>query len=128
MIRLLHCLIVMGLVGAAGYVYDIKYRSISEAQRAQKLRNEIAKEKDLIALARADWAKLASPDRIQDLASRHLKMKPVASTRFGDVSMLPERPKPVDAIGDILQAIPDLQSNDVTIPDQTATGSVEQPQ
>lgn len=127
MIRLLHCLIVMGLVGTAGYVYDIKYRSISEAQRAHKLRNEIVREKDLIALARADWAKLASPDRIQDLASRHLKMKPVVSTRFGDVSMLPERPKPADPIGDILQTLPDLQSETI-IPDQTATGSVEQPQ
>jgi cell division protein FtsL len=124
MLRLLHCLMVMGLLAAAGYVYDIKYRSTAEAQQAQKLRNEIRAEKDRIATARADWAKLASPDRVQELAQRHLKMKSVDPRRFGSVGILPERPKPADPIGDILQNLP--QSNPQT--DQTPTGSVEQQQ
>jgi cell division protein FtsL len=124
MLRLLHCLMVMGLLAAAGYVYDIKYRSTAEAQQAQKLRNEIRAEKDRIATARADWAKLASPDRVQELAQRHLKMKPVDPRRFGSVGILPERPKPTDPIGDILQNLP--QSNPQA--DQTPTGSVEQQQ
>ncbi len=46
MLRLLHCLMVMGLIASAGYVYDIKYRATAEAQQAQKLRNEIRAEKD----------------------------------------------------------------------------------
>jgi cell division protein FtsL len=124
MLRLLHCLMVMGLLGAAGYVYDIKYRATGEAQQAQKLRNEIRAEKDRIASARADWAKLSSPDRVQELATRFLKMKPVEAKRFGSVSVLQERPKPVDAIGNILQNLPPENPND--IPDQTPTGSVEQ--
>ena len=77
MLRLLHCLIVMSLLAAAGYVYDIKYNATREAQKVQKLRNEIRAEKDRIASARAEWAKLSSPDRIQELAVRYLKMKPV---------------------------------------------------
>lgn len=125
MLRLLHCLMVMGLIASAGYVYDIKYRATAEAQQVQKLRNEIRNEKDRIAQARADWAKLASPDRVQELATRHLKMKPVEAKRFGSVSTLPERPRPTDPIGDILQTLPQPEANN-DVPDQTPTGSVEQ--
>jgi cell division protein FtsL len=124
MLRLLHCLMVMGLLAAAGYVYDIKYRATGEAQQVQKLRNEIRAEKDRIASARAEWGKLSSPDRIQELAVRHLKMKPVEARRFGVVGALPERPKPADAIGDILQQLPPANSNDAS--DEIPTGSVEQ--
>jgi cell division protein FtsL len=126
MLRLLHCLMVLGLIGCAGYVYDIKYRATGEAQQAQKLRNEIRAEKDRISSARAEWARLASPDRIQGLAALHLKMKPTDSRRFGSVAAIIDRPKPVDAIGDILEALP--QSNTQQVPDETPTGSVEQPQ
>jgi cell division protein FtsL len=126
MLRLLHCLMVMGLLAAAGYVYDIKYRATAEAQQVQKLRNEIRAEKDRIASARAEWSKLASPDRVQDLATRHLKMKPVEAKRFGSVSTLPERPKPADPIGDILQTLPPPEANSNNAPDQAPTGSVEQ--
>jgi len=123
MLRLIHCLMVMGLIASAGYVYDIKYRATGEAQQAQKLRNEIRAEKDRIAAARADWSKLSSPERIQDLAARHLKMKSIEPSRFGNISTLPLRPKAGDPIGDILQALPpDAQVNNA--PDQSPTGSV----
>lgn len=124
MLRLLHCLIVMSLLAAAGYVYDIKYNATREAQKVQKLRNEIRAEKDRIASARAEWAKLSSPDRIQELAVRYLKMKPVEAKRFGSISTLPERPKQPDPIGDILQKLPEPQANANT-PDEIQTGSVE---
>lgn len=124
MLRLLHCLMVMGLIACAGYVYDLKYRATGEAQQVQKLRNEISAEKDRIAAARAEWGRLSSPDRIQELAQRHLKMKPIDPRRFGSVGILPERPKPADPIGEILQNLP--QANAEETPDQTPTGSVEQ--
>ena len=126
MLRLLHCLMVMGLLAAAGYVYDIKYRATGEAQQVQKLRNEILAEKDRIASARAEWAKLSSPDRVQELAVRHLKMKPIEAKRFGSVGAVPERPKPADPIGDILQTLPEPQANANEVPDPAPTGSVEQ--
>ena len=125
MLRLLHCLMVMGLIASAGYVYDIKYRATAEAQQVQKLRNEIRNEKDRIATGRAEWSRLSSPDRVQELATQHLKMKPVDSRRFGSVSTLPDRPKPADPIGDILQILPAPQANSEA-PDETPTGSVEQ--
>jgi cell division protein FtsL len=125
MLRLLHCLMVMGLIASAGYVYDIKYRATGEAQQAQRLRIEIRAEKDRIATARAEWGKLASPDRIQDLATRHLKMKSIEPSRFGSIANLPMRPKAGDPIRDILQSLPpETQVNNQSEPDETATGSV----
>lgn len=123
MLRLLHCLMVMGLVASAAYVYDIKYRATGEAQQAQKLREEIRKERDRIATARALWGRLSSPDRIQELAQRHLKMSPVPSTRFGDLALVPERPKPADPIGDILDTLPPPQVNTPNSIDDMLTGS-----
>jgi cell division protein FtsL len=123
MLRLIHCLMIMGLLAAAGYVYDIKYRATGEAQQVQKLRNEIRTEKDRIASARAEWGKLASPDRIQELAERHLKMKPIDPRRFGSVGILPDRPKAADPIGDLLQNMPQANSQE---PDQNPTGSTGQ--
>jgi cell division protein FtsL len=124
MLRLLHCLMVLGLIGCAGYVYDIKYRATGEAQQAQKLRNEIRAEKDRIAQARADWARLSSPDRVQELAARHLKMAPISPRRFGSVAAIPERPVPVDAIGTMLDKLPQVNTQEE--PDRMPTGSVEQ--
>lgn len=123
MLRLIHCLMVMGLLAAAGYVYDIKYRATSEAQQVQRLRNDIRNEKDRIASARADWAKLASPDRIQALAERHLKMKPVDPRRFGSVGILPDKPKAADPIGEMLQNMPQANAQET---DQTPTGAIGQ--
>lgn len=125
MLRLLHCLMVMSLIASAAYVYDIKYRATGEAQQAQRLRNEIRKERDLIASARAQWVRLSSPDRIQALAARHLKMKPIDASRFGTIASLPERPKLADPIGDILEALPQVEANAPAAPDETPTGSVQ---
>lgn len=50
-------------------------------------------------------------------------MKPVEAKRFGSVSTLPDRPKPADPIGDMLQTLPQANVGET---DQTPTGSVEQ--
>ena len=59
---------IAALVLAAAYVYKIKFESTRQAQRVAKLRLEIRREHDAIAALRAEWAKLDSPARIQELA------------------------------------------------------------
>src|SRR5205085_11937101 len=70
--RLLHIVVLAALVLAAADVYKIKYESTLQAERVAKLRGEVRREEDMIATLRADWSKLDRPDRIQDLAQRHL--------------------------------------------------------
>lgn len=107
-LRILHVLSLLVLVGSAVAVYKVKFDSTYEAQRIAKLRNEIRTERDRLALLRAEWTRLAAPQRIQDLASRHLGMKPLQVTRIADLSGLPERPlgpEDGDPIGEFIDRI-----------------------
>ncbi|MFL6798190.1 MAG: hypothetical protein ACJ8F3_12340 [Xanthobacteraceae bacterium] len=92
MMRLINLFVVAALVIAAAHVYKIKFESTRQAQRVVKLRSEIRREQDAIATLRADWAKLDSPSRIQDLARRHLALRPAEPSQFDRLDKLPERP------------------------------------
>lgn len=105
-LRFLHLVVVAALIAAAVAVYEVKYQSTYDAQRVAKLRAEIRAEQENIAALQAQWNRLTAPARIQDLAGRHLGMKPLAVTQFGEFASLPERPAPLgDPIGDIIEAM-----------------------
>lgn len=93
MIRLLNICVIGALVLAAAYVYKIKFESTRQAERVAKLRMEIRREHDAIAALRAEWSKLDNPVRIQELAQRHLPLKPIEATQFDRLDRLPERPR-----------------------------------
>jgi hypothetical protein len=92
--RILHLFVIVALILAAGYVYDIKFEATMQAEQLSKLRGEIRRERDAVAALRADWAKLVSPARIEDLAQRHLPMKPADAFQIDNLANLPERKKP----------------------------------
>jgi cell division protein FtsL len=122
MMRLINICVIVALVLAAADVYKIKFESTRQAQRVAKLRMEIRRENDAIAALRAQWAKLDSPARIQDLARRHLALKPAEARQIDRLDNLPERPPDLvpadepDPIGTMI-AQPELI-------DRSATGSV----
>ncbi len=91
--RLLNIIIAAALLLAAAYVYKIKFESTVQAERAAKLRAEIAREHDAIAALRAEWSQIDNPTRIQALARRHLTLKPIEPSQLIDsLDRLPERP------------------------------------
>jgi len=92
MLRLLHLVVIAGLVSAAAYVYKIKFDAALQAEQVAKVRRDIRRERDAIALLRAEWARLDNPIRIQELAERHLNLGPVEATQFDDFDRLPPRP------------------------------------
>ena len=122
MMRLINVCVIAVLVFAAADVYKIKFESTRQAQRVAKLRAEISREHDLIAALRAEWAKLDNPARIQDLARRHLTLKPMDARQYDRLDNLPERapgPAPVEApdpIGTVI-ASPEVA-------DRSSTGSL----
>ena len=119
MMRLINICVIVALVFAAADVYKIKFESTRQAQRVAKLRMEIRREHDAIALLRAEWAKLDTPARIQDLARRHLPLKPTDVQQFDRLDNLPERPPDLvpadepDPIGTVI-AKPELIDRSVT--------------
>jgi cell division protein FtsL len=123
-LRILNLCVIVALVLAAVDVYTIKFEATGQAQRLAKLRLEIRRENDAIAGLRAEWARLDRPARIQELARRHLTLKPIDAWQFDKLDNLPERPPELvpldepDPIGAVI-ANPELI-------DRAPTGSVPQ--
>ena len=113
MIRLLNICVIAALFVAAAYAYKIKYESTQRVEQVAKLRAEIRREHDAIATLRAEWSRLDSPARIQELAKRHLALRPIEQRQFDRLDQLPERPSDLvppgvsDPIG-FLIALPEL--------------------
>ena len=120
-IRILHLLVIVALVVAAAYVYDIKFESTLQAERVARLRGEIRRERDVVAALRAEWAKLDSPSRIQELARRHLQLQTMDARQVDNLAALPERPKP-PLLADEADPIGAL----IAMPEDVPTGSAGQ--
>ena len=91
-LRVLNLCVIGFLVLAAAYVYRIKFDATVQAERLARLRGELRHERDKIAALRAEWEQLDSPARIETLAKRYLRLRPIAPTQFDALDRLPERP------------------------------------
>lgn len=105
MIKLLHIIAIGALVASAVYAYSIKYDSIFLAERTAKLKNRIQKEKDSIAVLKAEWQRLNRPERLQALAARHLDLHQVRIDQIVRYADVPQRQPKVDEIGRKLEAL-----------------------
>src|SRR5436309_15797476 len=90
--RIIHLLVIAAMVFAAAYVYRIKMDSTSRTERVLRLHAEIREQRDAIAVLRAEWAKLDAPLRLQGLADRHLRLKPLSATQSDSFRNPPEPP------------------------------------
>jgi hypothetical protein len=91
-LRVLNLVVIGALVLAAAYVYRIKYEATAQAERLDKLRDELRHERDKIAALRAQWGELDDPARIEALTKRFLKLKPVEAAQFDNFAHLPDQP------------------------------------
>ncbi|PNG27560.1 cell division protein FtsL [Methylocella silvestris] len=105
MVRILNVLAVFALIGSAIYAYSIKYETIFHAERIVKLKHEIKKEQDQIAMLKAEWSHLTRPERVQALADKFLDLQPLGLRQIVSADALPARGAKGDAIGDKLEAL-----------------------
>lgn len=99
MIKLLHVIAIGALVSSAVYAYSIKYETTLEAEQLQKTKAKAQRERDAIAVLKAEYQYLTRPDRLQMLADRHLDLQPFSVTQVVRMSDVPKRGPKVDAIG-----------------------------
>jgi hypothetical protein len=108
-LRALNFVVMAILVLAAAYVYRIKFEATVQAEHLAKLRDEVRHERDVIAALRGQWGELDNPGRIQELAQRFLKLKPIDPTQFDALDHLPDqppdymRPGSKDPIGGVIE-------------------------
>ncbi|BCJ91420.1 hypothetical protein IZ6_21550 [Terrihabitans soli] len=103
--RTINVLAVLMLIGAAATVYKIKYEATWQAVEVERLNRQIEREKVSINILNAEWAHLTRPDRIQNLAEKHLDLKPVDSRQRMALADLPLRPVRVDSIADTIASL-----------------------
>jgi cell division protein FtsL len=115
MLRVVHVGVVLALVLAAAGVYKIKFESTREAARVAKLRTEIRRERDAIAALRAEWTELSRPERLQQLAARHLSLRPITPMQFDRLDHLPDRP---------IDVVPPVEAMDAAGIEGVLTGSI----
>ena len=93
-----------------------------------QLRADIREQREAIAGLQAEWAKLETPGRMQELATRYLSLKPVEATQYDQLKNLPPRPpnfiKPddPDPIGSM------IDTTDKNVDKESVTGSVPSPE
>lgn len=105
MIRFIHMLVIGGLIASAGYAYSTKYETLYHAEQVAKLKTKVQRERDTIAVLKAEWHLLNRPDRLQAAAERHLDLQPLAVGQLARLSELPDRPPRADEIGRKLEAL-----------------------
>eukprot|EP01035_Chromulina_nebulosa_P037084 gene37084-50029_t len=74
--------------------------STVRTERVLRLHAEIREQRDAIASLRAEWAKLDAPMRLQGLAERHTKLKPITAQQYDSLKNLPDRPPSFAKPGD----------------------------
>jgi hypothetical protein len=96
---------ISALIASAGYAYSIKYETLYQAEQVAKLKSRVQRERDAIAVLRAEWQHLNRPDRLQAAAERHLDLVPLNPRQLARLSDLPNRPPREDEIGRKLEAL-----------------------
>jgi hypothetical protein len=105
MIKLFHVLAIGALISSAAYAYTIKYETLYQTGHLSKLHQRAQKEREAIAVLRAEWAHLNRPERLQVLADRHLDLKALDITQIVRFSEVPARAPKSDRIGEKLEAL-----------------------
>ncbi|HEX8665686.1 MAG TPA: hypothetical protein VF744_16845 [Beijerinckiaceae bacterium] len=103
MIRFLNAVAVLCLIASAAYAYSIKYETLYWSEQAAKVRSRIQRERDSIAVLKADWQHLNRPDRLQAAVERHLDLQPTSVHQLARLSDLPDKAPRVDEIARLLQ-------------------------
>jgi hypothetical protein len=123
-LRLFHVAAIGGLLSSALYAYSIKYETTWQAEQLIKLKHQVQREKDAIAILRAEWQLLNRPERLQELAKRFPDLAPLQPHQIGSIGELPMRGDRNEALGkkiDLLGLAPS------TATPREATGSITAP-
>lgn len=89
--------IAMMMVAAVG-LYRFKDNSARQAERIDFLHAEIARERELISVLRAEWNYLNQPARIQELSERYLELEQLEVSQISAIDSLPMRPIDLDPL------------------------------
>lgn len=93
--RIVGVVLVLLMVAGAAVTYDMKRRASVAAQRVARLHTAIGKEKEAIALLKAEWGVVSQPGRLQAIATRyqdHFRLEPFSPSQVATLDEIPLKP------------------------------------
>ncbi len=96
MTRLGFALSMIAVVATATWAYHVNYRTKTTLGRVDRLRGQIAAEREAVEVLRVEWAYLNAPERLARLVARHndlLGLEPMGPQHFDEVAAIPFRPR-----------------------------------
>lgn len=69
--RIFNFLLLVAMLIGAAVTYDMKHKAEVAAAEVARLQAEIAKEKDALALLKAEWSLLTQPGRLQSVVEKY---------------------------------------------------------
>jgi cell division protein FtsL len=91
MLRFVNICLVLGLVALAYVIYQVKYEARGLDAEIASLGKEIDRERDAIAVLRAEWSLLNRPERIERLAQKFLKLAPAKPAQLVTLDTVSDR-------------------------------------
>lgn len=88
--RMFSWIIGMGVFAIAAFgLYMVKYTVQDMQREVARLDAELKNEQESLHLLNAEWAYLNRPERLRDMAERHLQLAPFDTRRMTDIRALP---------------------------------------
>jgi len=82
----INILLVAGLVVSAFVLYGREHKTRMAEREIRKINAAVAREEEAMRILKVEWAKLASPQRLEKLAGERLKLAVVPPTRIRPAS------------------------------------------
>jgi hypothetical protein len=101
--RILGILLVAAMIGGAILTYDTKHRAERAGEAVAALKDEAAKERNTIALLRAELSVLTQPGRLQALTERFKNELGLANMEVTQIVTVDEIPTKPVAIGPVAE-------------------------
>lgn len=114
MLRVINGILVAALLCAAFWLYQLEYQARVAEDQIRGIKRQIQSEYEAIRLLRAEWAHLSRPQRIEELARKHLPLAPLKAQQIVSakdlVKAIPEydrfrKPEEGDPIASLLEGL-----------------------
>lgn len=85
-------LFTLSVAVAAGIgLYHAKYRVMALESELAQVQRHIQRDREAIHVLKAEWSFLNEPDRLAELARRHLEMVPIAGSQLATIADVPQK-------------------------------------
>ncbi|NGM19968.1 hypothetical protein G3576_08070 [Roseomonas stagni] len=91
MIRPFTIVCFVAFAGAGAWLYQVKHHVATYDRELRDVRRQTEQMRDRISILRAEWALLNEPDRLRQVATRHLPLEPMQPTQFARATEMERR-------------------------------------